>query len=35
MTSFFEELRAKRGLIIDPSTLDAIVDDVLLQQEFG
>jgi type I restriction enzyme, R subunit len=26
---FFEELKAKRGLIIDPSTLDTIVDDVL------
>ena len=26
---FFEELRAKRGLTIDPSTLDSIVDDVL------
>lgn len=26
---FFEELRAKRGLIIDPGTLDTIVDDVL------
>jgi type I restriction enzyme, R subunit len=26
---FFEELRAKRGLIIDPGILDTIVDDVL------
>ena len=26
---FFEELRAKRRLTIDPSTLDSIVDDVL------
>ena len=26
---FFEELRGKRGLVIDPSTLDTIVDDVL------
>jgi type I restriction enzyme R subunit len=26
---FFEELRAKRGLMIDPGILDAIVDDVL------
>jgi type I restriction enzyme, R subunit len=26
---FFEELRAKRGIIIDPDTLDSIVDDVL------
>jgi type I restriction enzyme R subunit len=26
---FFEILRAKRGLVIDPSILDAIVDDVL------
>ena len=26
---FFEELRAKRGLTIDPSILDTIVDDVL------
>ena len=26
---FFEELRAKRGLTIDPGILDTIVDDVL------
>jgi type I restriction enzyme R subunit len=26
---FFEELRGRRGLLIDPSILDAVIDDVL------
>lgn len=27
---FFEELKGRRGLLIDPAVFDAIVDDILV-----